>query len=98
METQELVENVKRLREIEPAFEVAPTMALIARDAIRASYHPQAIRTINALVQLVADMVEAVEGLKDRYIIGGHFCGHSEAESCIDAANKAQPIAELVKE
>ena len=57
---QELADSIKRLRSIDDVLE-SNTVGLMVRDAIRASNHPEAIQTINQLVELVAEMRESLD-------------------------------------
>lgn len=43
-------------------------------------------------------MARATDGLRDRYVIDGHFCGHSEAKECLDAAIKADVFLNKLEE
>lgn len=57
-----------------------------------------ALAAVNQLVELVAEMARATDGLRDRYVIDGHFCGHSEAKECLDAAIKADVFLNKLEE
>ncbi len=102
---KELADSIKRLRGIDEAFRGLPSVALIARDAVRASHHALAIQTINQLVELVAEM-RGVDGtakwLMARYKADALLSGLKEQTMTNDLNNIPanelnQPIGQAVK-
>lgn len=60
MTPQEIADSVKRLRGIDELYRNAPSMFLKARVVLRATSYPEAMRTINALVELVGEMNDRI--------------------------------------
>ena len=59
MNSEQIAENVKRLQDVATTFLNAPKH----RNALRASVFPEAIQTINALVELVGEIYENLSHL-----------------------------------
>jgi hypothetical protein len=85
----ELADSIKRLRAFDKKYEKASGLALIARGEIRCGYFPEALKTINQLVELVAELtVVAIAVQCDAQQV------INKKELCL-VLTKAAPIAAL---
>lgn len=63
MKPEQLAKDIERLQKLDNGHQIPQGVELIARDALRALNYPNAMRTINSLIDLVAMQHEALKGL-----------------------------------
>ena len=104
--TQALADSVKRLREIGKPLEGSVILSNVFRTTAKKqlpdfySAYPEAMQTINALVELVGDLIYELNSVKRLIEYGDGdviLAGSARHKNISEIVTKAQPIEALAK-